>query len=179
LASVLSLAGSGAHEFACISNLAEYRVWRRQHRADLILVELMRNQANGFSLAAALARQSAQPVVLLSDRRLASDALWAAARGIRQVLSRCAGTAALAEQLRQLINPVETPGPLWSFEQADQQQAPVPPLRGYLCPAARITRCATDLNPEHHSERQPHLPDMQCVVVFTRGQASAWRTSVC
>jgi CheY-like chemotaxis protein len=130
LASVLSLAGSGAHEFACISNLAEYRVWRRQHRADLILVELMRNQANGFSLAAALARQSAQPVVLLSDRRLASDALWAAARGIRQVLSRCAGTAALAEQLRQLINPVETPGPLWSFEQADQQQAPVPPLRG-------------------------------------------------
>lgn len=129
LASGLSLATSGAHEFACISNLTDYRVWRRQHRADLILVELMRKQANGFSLAAALARQSALPVVLLSDRRLESDKLWAAARGIRHVLSRCVGTAALAQQLLQLIIPAGSPEPAWSFEQADQPQVPGPQLR--------------------------------------------------
>jgi len=129
LASGLSLATSGAHEFAWVNNLADYREWRRQHRADLILVELMRNQANGFSLAAALARQSAPQVVLLSDRRLESDVLWAAARGIRHVLSRCVGTATLAQQLIRLIMPPETVEQVWSIEQAEPRRAPELQLR--------------------------------------------------
>lgn len=107
LAGSLLLALNGEHDVACVENLGDYRVWRRSHRADLILVELMRHHSNGFSLAAALARQTKSPVVLLSDRQQESDLLWAAARGIKHVLSRRAGTAVLAQQLLHLLKPLK------------------------------------------------------------------------
>ena len=119
LADSLKLALNGEHDVACVGNLDDYRGWRRSHRADLILVELMRHQSNGFSLAAALARQTKSPIVLLSDRRLESDLLWAAARGIRHVLSRRAGTAVLAQQLQHLLKPLRPTGlsrPEWQAE---------------------------------------------------------------
>ncbi len=106
LAGSLMLALNGEHDVVYVANLGDYRVWRRSHRADLILVELMRHQSNGFSLAAALARQTKSPVVLLSDRRLESDLLWAAARGIKHVLNRRAGAAVLAQQLLHLLEPL-------------------------------------------------------------------------
>lgn len=126
--SLLSEMGS-AHEFACIRNLSDYRVWRREHRADLILVELMRHQSNGFSLAAALVRQSRSPVVLLSDRRQQSDVLWAAARGIKHVLSRCVGNTKLAQQLLQLLQLRQPLGQLDSLVKVDREPASAPRVR--------------------------------------------------
>ena len=126
LADSLMLALNGEHDVACVGNLDDYRAWRRSHRADLILVELMRHQSNGFSLAAALARQTKSPIVLLSDRRLESDLLWAAARGIRHVLSRRAGTAVLAQQLQHLLTPLRPTGHSHPELQADSVPLPGP-----------------------------------------------------
>ena len=142
LASSLMLALNGEHNVACAGNLGDYRVWRRSHRADLILVELMRHQSNGFSLAAALARQTKSPVVLLSDRRLESDLLWAAARGIKHVLSRRAGTAVLAQQLLHLLKP----------------QSPVGLSHPEL-PAEPEPESESKSEPEHESRTEVTLPD--------------------
>lgn len=103
LADVLSAELSAKHDIVCSHGLADYRRLRRRHKPDLILVELLRHQSNGFSLAAALARQSSARVVLLTDRELASDRLWAAARGINDVLSRRCGRRALALQIGALL----------------------------------------------------------------------------
>lgn len=101
-----ALAGdiAGRHDIVCIQGLGDYRRLRRRYKPDLILVELMRHQSNGFTLAAALARQASAPVVLLTDRDVGSDRLWASARGITHVLSRRGGQAALAVQIGELLD---------------------------------------------------------------------------
>lgn len=91
------------HDIRCVQGLADYRLLRRQHKPALILVELLRLQSNGFSLAAALAQQSSAPVVLLSDRDSMSDRLWASARGIAGVVSRRCGRAELAQQVNRFL----------------------------------------------------------------------------
>lgn len=103
LCDVLSANLTGDHQFICVQGLAEYRRIRRQHKPDLILVELQRWQSNGFTLAAALTRLSSAPVVLLTDRDLMSDRIWAATRGISCVSSRRSGHTALVLQLDSLL----------------------------------------------------------------------------
>jgi CheY-like chemotaxis protein len=146
LADSLMLALKGEHNVACVGNLDDYRGWRRSHRADLILVELMRHQSNGFSLAAALARQTKSPVVLLSDRRLESDLLWAAARGIRHVLSRRAGTAVLAQQLQHLLTPLRPTGLSHPERPAELEPGSMPgPLPGPIAgPVSKVNLSDVD-----------------------------------
>lgn len=103
LAETLNVALGGNDDIVCLAGLSAYRQWRRQAHADLILVELMRQQSNGFSLAAALVRQSRTTVALLSDRGQVSDNHWAQARGIAHVLSRHHGMTALAHQISVLL----------------------------------------------------------------------------
>lgn len=154
LADSLMLALKGEHNVACVGNLDDYRGWRRSHRADLILVELMRHQSNGFSLAAALARQTKSPVVLLSDRRLESDLLWAAARGIRHVLSRRAGTAVLAQQLLHLLTPLRPTGLSHPERPAELEPGSMPgPLPGPIAgPVSKVNLSDVD-------RQQPMIAD--------------------
>jgi DNA-binding NarL/FixJ family response regulator len=104
LADVISANLPGVHETVCIQGVAEFRQLRLRCKPDLILVELLRHQSNGFTLAAALGRQSSAPVVLLTDRNIASDLIWAAARGIRHVMSRRGGQAVLVQQIHKLLS---------------------------------------------------------------------------
>lgn len=103
LCSLLQADLPGCHDIVCIHGLADYRRLRRQHKPDLVLVELLRQHSNGFSLAAALARQRTAQVVLISDRDLGSDRAWASARGIAYVLSRRGGRQKVARQIESLL----------------------------------------------------------------------------
>lgn len=114
LAGLLSERVAGAHVTVILQTLADYRRCRRQYTPDLILVELQRLQSNGFTLASALSRQSGAPVVLLTDRKLQSDAIWAAARGIRRSLSRCEGQQALINRINDCLRTMPDPQQLRS-----------------------------------------------------------------
>lgn len=104
LADVLLGTLSGSHRIICLQGLQDYRQQRQRHRPDIILVELQRQQSNGFTLAAALARQSLVQVVLLTDRSLSSDHIWASARGVGCVLGRRCGPMALAKHIGDLLD---------------------------------------------------------------------------
>src|SRR5690554_1880482 len=77
---------------------------------DVVLVELLRWQGNGFSLAATMARATGAPVLLLSDRGLRDDRHWARARGIHRVLDRSAKAGALLTAIAELSAGVEEAG---------------------------------------------------------------------
>ena len=144
----------GSHDnIVCVAGISAYRVWRRTGHADLILVELMRHQSNGFSIAAAIARQSKTPVVLLSDRRQESDMHWARARGIHRVLSRHRGIAVLAQDIQVLLGR-ETSSPV---EDTTVQAAPVGIDQLCASPSTALLTCLYDdlrqWNPDHGSER--------------------------
>lgn len=144
----------GGHDnIVCLEGVSAYRVWRRTGHADLILVELMRHQSNGFSIAAAIARQSKTPVVLLSDRRQMSDLHWASARGIPRVLSRHRGLAVLAHDIKVLLGREVSP----PVEDKAVLAAPVGIDELCASPSAALLTCLyEDLrqwNPDHGSER--------------------------
>ncbi|MDO8907057.1 MAG: response regulator [Pseudohongiella sp.] len=103
LADVIAAGLPDAHDIVWINGLADFRQFRQRYKPDLILVELLRYHSNGFTQAAAFARLSSAPVVLLTDRDLASDHLWAAARGIRHLMSRRGGPTVLLQQIQQLL----------------------------------------------------------------------------
>lgn len=102
LCSAVCSLSAGTHTAFNVKDLGEFRRFRRQRTADLIVVELQRLQSNGFTLAAALARLNSAPVLLLTDRDQRSDHIWAAARGITGVVSRRDAGRILIRQLDSL-----------------------------------------------------------------------------
>lgn len=72
-------------------------------RPDLILVELVRERGNGFSVAAWLQSRGQGTVVLLSERDDAADRLWARSRGVQHTASRAAGLDRLCALLRGIL----------------------------------------------------------------------------
>ena len=98
------------HDVRHVAGLSAFRGYSglqaRAWRPDIILVELVRWQGNGFSLAALLATRNppdvSAPVWLLSDRGLRDDTQWAKARGIRGVVDRRAEGGELLRKIAEL-----------------------------------------------------------------------------
>lgn len=72
----------------------------------LCLVELVRREGNGFSLACWLQAKGLGRAVLLSDRAELADRLWARARGIEWTLSRALSAATFSAQLADILQAV-------------------------------------------------------------------------
>lgn len=72
-------------------------------RPDLILVELVRERGNGFSVAAWLQSRGHGTVVLLSERGDAADRLWARSRGVPHTVSREVGLERLCALLHGIL----------------------------------------------------------------------------
>lgn len=72
-------------------------------RADLVLVELVREHGNGFTVAAWLQSQDLGEVVLLSERNDVADRLWARSRGILHLMSRAGGVDQLCARMNDIL----------------------------------------------------------------------------
>ncbi|OFE12946.1 hypothetical protein PHACT_07170 [Pseudohongiella acticola] len=70
----------------------------------LCLVELVREQGNGFSLAVWLQSRGLGRSVLLSDRGELADSLWARSRGIEWTLSRRLSAADFTAHLARILH---------------------------------------------------------------------------
>ena len=126
-------------ELTAVAGLADLA---GQARPDICLVELVRRQGNGFSLAASLChRWSSDPplVFLLSDRQQASDQHWAIARGLSGVIHRVHGRRDMLRQLADLmsdepaIQPVPTAAKAPPDLVEDTQPDPVQQLARQVC----------------------------------------------
>lgn len=104
LALGLQSASSGQLSCVVLEDLSHFRQISRHYKRGVVLVELVRQQGNGFELAAALSRQTRFPVVLLSAREQPADEAWALARGIRHVFDRRQGIAQLQSVVNRLLD---------------------------------------------------------------------------
>jgi len=96
--------GAAGHELRCVTTVLAARRSCRMRMPDLLLVELLHWQGNGFSLASALEVSAETAVVLLSMRQLHSDRLWADCRGIDLVLPQPMSTRAIRASLAALLS---------------------------------------------------------------------------
>lgn len=94
---------ASGHRVHAARDLREVRSIRHGFRPELTLVELLRFRGNGFSLAESLMQSGCGIVVLLSARGLASDRLWARARGIPCLLERPANPASLCRSVDRIL----------------------------------------------------------------------------
>ena len=95
---------SAGHEVLVTGGLLEIRRLCKNFVPDICLVELVRSSGNGFALAVFLQRIGAGEAVLLSDRDLDADRLWARARGIRFVLTRVNGRQAFLSDIEKIAS---------------------------------------------------------------------------
>lgn len=96
------LAGAG-HDVRVATGLPAVRRLCKVFSPEIFLIELVRAAGNGFTLAVFLQNMGVGVPVLLSDRNLDADRLWAQARGVRHVLSRSGGMDNLLRQLEQIV----------------------------------------------------------------------------
>ena len=89
------------------ADLADVRQLQRRAgsgwRVKLILVELVRERGNGFTVAAWLQSRCQGTVVLLSERQDSADRLWARSRGIANMVSRAQGIGALCIRIDDIL----------------------------------------------------------------------------
>lgn len=95
---------SAGHQVLVGSGLLEIRRLCKNFVPDICLVELVRCSGNGFALAVFLQKIGAGETVLLSDRDLDADRLWAQARGIRFVLTRVNGRQAFLSDIEKIAS---------------------------------------------------------------------------
>lgn len=104
LCSALQKHGYGTEQAA---DLADVRQLQRHTgsgwRVNLVLVELVRERGNGFTVAAWLQSRVPGTVVLLSERQDNADRLWARSRGILHMESRAEGIEALAVRIDDIL----------------------------------------------------------------------------
>jgi DNA-binding response OmpR family regulator len=91
------------HDVRVARGVLDIRRLQKVFAPEICLVELVRDAGNGFTLAAFLQNRGAGEPVLLSDRNLDADRLWAHARGIRYVLSRSQGVDGLLRELEKIV----------------------------------------------------------------------------
>jgi len=91
------------HDVRVATGLLGVRRLCKVFAPQICLVELVRAAGNGFTLAVFLQNMGAGLPVLLSDRNLDADHLWAQARGIRYVLSRSQGINGLLRDLELIV----------------------------------------------------------------------------
>lgn len=91
------------YEVRVAANLQQARRIVSVFRPKLVLIELVRIDDNGFSVAAALARSGDVIPVLMSARRQVADRHWAAVRGIPRVLDSHCETSALLSALQDML----------------------------------------------------------------------------
>lgn len=91
------------HEVRVANGLPEVRRLCKVFSPEICLIELVRAAGNGFTLAVFMQSMGVGVPVLLSDRCLDADRLWARARGVRHVLSRAGGMDNLLKQLEQIV----------------------------------------------------------------------------
>jgi DNA-binding response OmpR family regulator len=72
-------------------------------QVNLVLVELVRERGNGFTVAAWLQSRGLGTVVLLSERQDNADRLWARSRGILHMLSRADGVGAMCARINDIL----------------------------------------------------------------------------
>lgn len=93
------------HRVDSAVNLVEARRVSRRLRPCLTLVELVRFHGNGFGLAQSLGMLDCGRVVPFTARGLASDALWARARGLGDCLRRPLNPAGMPAVVAELLQP--------------------------------------------------------------------------
>jgi len=99
LAAILAKAG---HQLRTAGTVMELRRLRKQFSPQLSLVELVRLDGNGFTLALFLQKIAYGVPVLMSDRGLESDRLWAHSRGLELVISRSGGIRAFLQEIDRI-----------------------------------------------------------------------------
>ena len=92
------------HQGMAVETLAEVKSVLAEFDPDLILIELILFQENGFQLGKALLGTGVKNIALLVSRYQQTDAIWAQQLGIHRVIVRPISVVDLAEIIHSILD---------------------------------------------------------------------------